>query len=233
MTYKIVLNGREIFYELTQKQVKNINLRVRRDATICVSASPRVSLARIERFMQENAARILSAIDQAKLRNDLRSTSELLEDGCQVYYLGNAYRLRVCEGIRNEVRQEESTLVLSVKNSLDPALRKKTFEKWMAEQCREQIGRLCRQIYPYFKARGISYPLLRFRFMKTRWGSCNAAKGILTFNCHLAEKPIEAIEYVVAHEFTHFLHCDHSKRFYNELEKVMPDWKIRKKLLNA
>ena len=49
---RIVLNGQDIEYELQRKQVKNINLRIRRDGTVYVSASPTVSLTVIEKFMQ-------------------------------------------------------------------------------------------------------------------------------------------------------------------------------------
>ena len=40
------------------------------------------------------------------------------------------------------------------------------------------------------------------------------------------------MEYVVAHEFTHFLRPDHSRNFYNELSKIMPDYKKRRQKLN-
>ena len=231
MMREIVLNGRALTYELTRKQVKNINLRVRSNATIHVSASPRVTVASIERFMQENSERILSAVDKASQREALRQKRELFEDGSDVFYLEKSYRLRVLQGSKNAVVLADGALLLTVTDPSDPILRKKTVEKWLAVQCREQVTELCHQIYPYFQARGVPFPSLRFRFMKTRWGSCNSTKGILTFNCRLAEKPLTAIEYVVAHEFTHFLHCDHSKRFYSELEKIMPDWRARKGLL--
>ena len=171
-------------------------------------------------------------MEKAKKREALRQKNELFENGETVFYLGEPYCLRVLEGMRNEVRLGSGEMLLIVKDPTDPALRRKTVEGWLAARCREQVTELCRQFYPYFAARGVKAPTLRFRFMKTRWGSCNAAKGILTFNNHLAEKPIVCIAYVVAHEFTHFLHADHSKRFYGELERVMPDWKIRKKCLN-
>ena len=232
MLHEIVLNGRKLTYELTRKQVKNINLRLHTDCSIHVSAPPRTAVASIERFMQENADRILDVMEKVGKREALRQQKELFEDGGTVFYLGEPYRLRVLEGMRNEVRLGSGELLLTVKDPSDPILRKKTVEKWLSVRCKEQITELCHSIYPYYQARGIPFPSLRFRFMKSRWGSCNASKGILTFNNRLAEKPVECIAYVVAHEFTHFLHADHSKRFYGELEKMMPDWKIRRKLLN-
>ena len=90
---------------------------------------------------------------------------------------------------------------------------------------------LCGAVYPYFKARGVKYPQIKFRKMVSRWGSCQPTKGILTFNTNLMYAPKECIEYVVAHEFTHFLQANHSDKFYKELEKICPDRKMRQKQL--
>jgi predicted metal-dependent hydrolase len=68
--------------------------------------------------------------------------------------------------------------------------------------------------------------------MVSRWGSCQPRENILCFNTALIEAPVECIEYVVAHEFTHFLEANHSKSFYNKLEKIIPDWKQRRNILN-
>ena len=67
--------------------------------------------------------------------------------------------------------------------------------------------------------------------MISRWGSCQPKRGSLTFNIALIEAPISCIEYVVVHEFTHFLQPNHSKMFYTQLTMFMPDWMERKKLL--
>jgi predicted metal-dependent hydrolase len=56
-------------------------------------------------------------------------------------------------------------------------------------------------------------------------------KGIITLNKRLLEAPRNCIEYVVMHEFCHFIHPNHSKHFYGFLSMLMPDWKERKKLL--
>ncbi len=90
---------------------------------------------------------------------------------------------------------------------------------------------LCEKVYPIFAKRGITYPKIKFRKMVSRWGSCHSTKGIVTFNTQLMYAPPECVEYVVLHEFTHFLQANHSALFYAELSKVCPDFKERRRKL--
>lgn len=66
---------------------------------------------------------------------------------------------------------------------------------------------------------------------RTRFGSCSGKNGI-SFSFYLMRFPEEAIDYVVVHELCHIIHHNHSKEFYKEIEKILPDYKERKKLLD-
>ena len=99
------------------------------------------------------------------------------------------------------------------------------------DEIKDVILKLCKNIYPYFESRGIEHPKIKFRKMVSRWGSCNITKKVLTFNINLMYAPAGCIEYVVLHEFTHFLQPNHSSKFYEELEKICPDWKKWRKCL--
>ncbi|MDL2219063.1 M48 family metallopeptidase [Ruminococcaceae bacterium OttesenSCG-928-O06] len=99
-------------------------------------------------------------------------------------------------------------------------------------QCLALFTRLSDEIFPLFASLlGGEKPALRVREMKTRWGSCNVKKRRITLNTRLAMMPRAAQEYVVLHEYVHFLHPNHQAGFYAELARLMPDWKARKKLL--
>lgn len=65
---------------------------------------------------------------------------------------------------------------------------------------------------------------------RTRFGSCSP-KNRLSFSFRLMEYPMAAIEYVVVHELAHIPHKNHGPNFYREIEKVLPDWRERNRLL--
>lgn len=67
--------------------------------------------------------------------------------------------------------------------------------------------------------------------MMSQWGACQPQKGAITLNSRLIEKPRNCIEYVVLHEFVHFIYPNHSRQFWNFVTMMMPDWKERKKEL--
>lgn len=232
MTRTVILGGRKIRYELQRKKVKNINLRIRADGSISVSASRSVPEEKIEEFLLEKAGFILRALDRFEEERKKMPPPARYEEGERFPLFGQSLTLHLLKGTKNSAAQDGTALTLTVTNPDDFELKKRTLEKYADQRCKEAVTEICETVYPLFAERGVPYPELRFRRMTSRWGSCRPKAGILTFNKRLAACPIPCIEYVVMHEFTHFLHPDHSARFWEELTSFMPDWKARKQALD-
>lgn len=225
---KIILYGKTIEYELERKKVKNINLRVRSDGTVYVSASPRVSIGAIEKFLSIKGKYILSAMENCVAA---KNNSTECADGNTVYVLGIPHKVAVSQGKKNGVTAQDGIISVTVKDT-DCELIKKTYKKWRDEKCKAVIDEICKNFYIKFPYSAPQFPKLRFREMSSRWGSCNFRNSIITFNLNLFEAPVGCIEFIVAHEFSHFSVPNHSADFYRQLEEYMPDWKNRKNILN-
>ncbi len=70
---------------------------------------------------------------------------------------------------------------------------------------------------------GVTYGRITIRAQRTRWGSCSE-KGNLNFNCLLMLTPPEVLDSVVVHELCHRRHMNHSRRFYDEILRVFPEY---------
>ena len=73
----------------------------------------------------------------------------------------------------------------------------------------------------------VKQPSLQLYRMDKRWGSYTPAGKVL-LNPELVKHPVYCIDYVIIHELCHIKHPNHSKNFYDLLNKVLPDWQKRK-----
>lgn len=80
----------------------------------------------------------------------------------------------------------------------------------------------------------IPVPNLKIRKMTSRWGVCNIKKHNVTLNSELSKYDIKALDYVIVHELSHFIHHNHSKDFWLLVGKYYPKYKeVRKYLRNS
>lgn len=75
-----------------------------------------------------------------------------------------------------------------------------------------------------------NYNKIRITSATTRWGSCSSKKN-LNFSYRLILAPKEAVDYVIVHELCHLRQMNHSQKFWDEVEKIMPDYKVHEKWL--
>ena len=108
----------------------------------------------------------------------------------------------------------------------------------VAPMSQEELAALKKRARPVFLARvayfaplvGVRWERVAVRSQRSKWGSCSA-KGNLNFNCLLLLAPPEVLDYVVVHELCHRRHMDHSRAFWAEVARVLPDYAARRKWL--
>ncbi|MCD8049902.1 MAG: M48 family metallopeptidase [Clostridia bacterium] len=229
---KVIFNGKEITYQLERKPVKNLNLRIKKDGSIYVSANERVSSQMIDEFVVSKGVFILSSLERFRELMQYAPQPKQYVSGETFYILGRGLRLKVSEGAKEKIHDDGVYIYLDVKDITDTERKKRLMTKFLDSRCKEVFGEIVEEIYPIFRKYNVTHPTLRIRDMNTRWGSCMPQKGIITLNKRLLEAPRSCVEYVVMHEFCHFIHPNHSKQFYSFLTMLMPDWKERKTLLD-
>ena len=108
---------------------------------------------------------------------------------------------------------------------------KLSLEELPRELCMERLSAAVERVYPLTAALGVPRPQLRLRRMRSQWGNCHYRQGYITLNTALASCPVELQDYVALHELVHFLHPDHGPGFYAAMDRLMPDWKERRRSL--
>ena len=206
-----------------RKNMKNIYLKVEKNADVVVSAPPRTPNYLIKKLIRDN-------IDEIKLRRN----NILMNDYTMKQYVtgekhiifGKEFVLEVKLGNKNVVRLSDDKIILVIKDK---------------DQDREQIvtSYLRKVLYnkalefsnKYEKIMGVRAEQLRIKKMKTRWGTCNIEAKRIWINYELVKYPIECLEHIVVHELTHLLETNHTPRFYALLGKYYPNFRENDKLI--
>lgn len=184
-----------------RKNMKNIYLKVEKNADVVVSAPPRTPNYLIKKLIRENT-------DEIKLRrNNILTNGYTVKQyvtGEKHIIFGKEFVLEVRLGNKNVVKLSDDKIILVIKDK---------------DQDREQIvtSYLRKVLYnkalefsnKYEKIMGVHAEQLRIKKMKTRWGTCNIEAKRIWINYELIKYPIECLEHIVVHELTHLLETNH------------------------
>lgn len=220
--YILEYNGKKIEYEIERKDVKNINLRVKSDCTVAVSANNSVPKSVIDDFVYQNADRILRAIRKINRKN---SNLPTFESGTRIKLLGTEYALQVNESDKNYYSIGTSKILFYVRDLENFENREEVYNMLLFDISKVVFPKLLKECYPPFEKYCGSIPELIIKFMRSQWGNCYAGRNLITLNAKLAAYSESVIRSVIYHEYCHFVHQNHSAEFYQLLGTVMPEWK--------
>lgn len=196
---------------LTKKKNKNTYIRIGENLEILVTAPYYVTKHSIYKLVENN-------IDSVKKMLNKKKREQMKEK--DFYYLGKKYDIIIVPTL-DRIEIEENIIYVPSQKYL---------EKWVTKEMRQLFEERLYMQYQRFTEK-IPYPKLKIRKMKTRWGVCNKRDNSITLNAGLWKEKIEALDYVIIHELSHFVHFDHSKDFWQTVEKYCKNYKkIRKEL---
>ena len=147
-------------------------------------------------------------------------------------YLGRQYRLRVTRGDLPSVKLAGRFFEIVTPDKSDTAAVRKQLDAWYRRHALKVFGDSleCCMSSSYF--RKLASPHWSIRHMKRRWGSCTK-DGTILLNLLLIQASPRCIEYVITHELCHLIHHNHNADFFRLLDRVMPDWRERKRKLET
>ena len=159
---------------------------------------------------------------------DLNASSVVREwvNGETFLYLGRAYRLSLVSGQNEALLLKEGRFCLSraviEQGGIDAA--RQAFETYYIDRGMQRIS----ERVAYFAPKvGVEISGIKVKEMGYRWGSYGK-NGQLNFHWKCMMATPKVIDYIVVHELCHFYHGDHTDAFWNEVDKVMPDFTERK-----
>lgn len=218
-----------IAIQLNRKTIKNLHISVLPpDGAVRVSAPE---------YMTETAIRmaVIRRIPWIKkqknnfIKQPRQSKREMLSGECH-YLWGRRYRLNVVIRTgKREVKLNRGRLHLYLNHVV-------TVEQkhlLLATYYREVLKKRITDLLPIWESKiGVTVATWGVRKMKTKWGSCNRQAKRIWFNLDLAKKPPECLEYILVHELVHLVERHHNEQFKAHMDKLLPDWRERKNLLN-
>lgn len=225
----ITLKNKKIEYELRRTAKRNINISIKNDKSIYVSAPKMVSVKEIERIIYSKQDWILKSILKTSNKICLCNTYTF-DNNSHTYYLGEYKRIFCIASNANRLEILEDKIIFQVKeHHFDNCeYKNKIFNSLLKENLKCITTDM---LSKYLKLVSKDISIFKIREMKSRWGTCVPSKKEILLNFNLIHCPLEAIEYVTLHEVAHLIHPNHSKAFYATIAKYMPNWNENRKKL--
>ena len=219
MKGRVAFGSNEIGYEVKFSKRKSLGIKVYPTGDVEVLAPIDTSSEAIEQRVLRRAQWIVRQQNYFKELGE-RSPEKRFISGESHYYLGRQFLLRVEEGKPNSVRYKGRYFeVICTPTSKA----KKLMKAWYKSHAKIKFAEFAEPIIARFEKYGVAPSSLYIQEMENRWGSCTS-KGKIILNTQLIKAPRPCIEYVITHELCHLLHPDHTKAFWDLLQKEMPDW---------
>lgn len=223
--------GIEIKANLIYRNRKTITIQIKPKEQVTVISPNKVPRNIIKDILMEKGDWILEKLEEYNQIKDFYIEREFIT-GDKFFYLGEELILQVVENncdenLRNKnpkIVVEDSKLVFKTNNT-DKEYVKKYLKEWYKKEsekivlerlihCREK-SQIMMQLIP---------SKLKVKEQKKRWGTCTSKRTIY-INSKISMARVEAIDYILIHEFSHLIHMNHSKDFYNLVKSIMPNYK--------
>ncbi|OUD36303.1 M48 family metallopeptidase [Flavobacterium sp. FPG59] len=220
--HQIQYGTKQITFSITEKKRKTIAVEVHPDTSVQVKTPFDCSINDIKKVVSKRSRWIIT---QQKFFEQFLPETPKREYviGETHKYLGRKYILKIEDSNENKVKIRGSFIVIKTQNNNTDNI-KHLMTEWYYKRASKIFEKLYEEAHRNFTQYKIQKPELQIKRMKKRWGSYTSSDKIV-INPELIKASSACIKYVMIHELCHLIERNHSKRFYNLLENIAPDWK--------
>lgn len=217
--------------KIIYKKIKNIYIQIK-DGKVIIKVPYLTKYDYIEKNIKGKKDWIINNLNKQSLLNKYKNPCK---NGDPIYILGKLYYIRIIytEKKRSSIYSDSTYVYCEINNSnfyLEEKQRievKKLIDKLYKTIAVQEVQAAMENVYKYTGLQPQEYNIKK---LKATWGICSNNKKI-SINQNLMAYSRHAIEYVCLHEICHLKYMNHSKEFWNMIEKYMPDYKLAKQEL--
>jgi predicted metal-dependent hydrolase len=207
---------KDITFSLSKSNRRTASIFIERDGSVGLIVPNTIEKEQVFEIVEKKRSWIYKKLAEWQDLNSSRIIREF-RNGESFFYLGSSYRLKM-------VINQKAPLIL--KNGY--FCLKKT-ERYKAEEHFKNFYRdkgkqkLTERVGLFSKKMGVAPNKVRVLELKNRWASCSD-KGNLNFHWKCMMAPLSVTDYIIVHELAHLIHAKHTEAFWNEIDKVIPDY---------
>lgn len=196
-----------------------MSIYIERDGSVSVLAPQKLNDAEVYAILGSKEYQIYKGLAKWKELNSARVNRERV-NGQSFLYLGRNYRLAFVE-------KPQQPIVLKHGLFLVDRSKKDNISELFIDYYRHKGMKKIKERIEIYKGKmGLIPKKIRILDLKNRWASCSH-NGNLNFHWKTIMAPLSVLDYIIVHEMAHLRHKKHSQAFWNEVDKVMPDYQKR------
>lgn len=208
------ISGLEI--AIVKSKRKTVSIFIERDGSVSARVPDVLSDDQIREVIESKTYQIHKNLAQWSQLNEAKKEREYV-NGQSFLYLGRNYRLKLVEENIEGLILKNGYFLLSQRNKWQA---KEMFIAFYKDKLKEKLPPLVTRGQAQL---GVHPKEVKVMELQNRWASCTM-KGNVNFHWKCAMAPIDVLNYIVVHEIAHLIHPNHTQAFWNEVDKVLPNY---------
>ncbi|EGV43653.1 M48 family peptidase [Bizionia argentinensis JUB59] len=210
----MIVSGIDIVVQKSKR--KTVSIFIERDGSVSARVPEKLSDEEIKEILKAKEYQIFKNLAEWTQLNENVVEREYV-NGQSFLYLGRNYRLKLVEDKLKGVQFIRNTFLL---NKADKHKAKELFVKFYKDKLSNKIQPIVER---YKGQLGVEPNDIKVMELQNRWASCTP-RGNVNFHWKCAMAPIDVLHYIVVHELAHLIHINHSSAFWNEVDKILPNY---------